>query len=129
MSSIKPPDGRSTPIVPDAADGSSDAGAADRVGSPSFRHALEQAGGAERPQGVPAAATPTAAAADPIAELAQAVRAGALSPERAIERLLDRAISGVGAQLSPAQRAELGAVLRSALESDPALSELRNAVK
>ena len=129
MSSIKPPDGRSSPIAPGVSDGSSEPGAAERVGGPSFRQALEQAGSAERPQAASAAGSTGAAATDPIAELAQAVRAGALSPEQAIDRLVDRAVSGVGGQLSQAQRAELGAVLRSALESDPALSELRDAVK
>jgi len=129
MSSIKPPDGRSSPIATGTADGSSEPGAAERVGGPSFREALDQAGGAERSQGVSAGATAGAATADPIAELAQAVRAGALSPEQAIERLVDRAVSAVGAQLSQAERAELGAVLRSALQSDPALSDLRGAVK
>ncbi len=129
MSSIKPPDGRSSPIATGTADGSSEPGAADRAGGPSFREALDQAGGAERSQGVSAGATAGAVTADPISELAQAVRAGALSPEQAIERLVDRAVSAVGAQLSQAERAELGAVLRSALQSDPALSELRDAVK
>jgi hypothetical protein len=129
MSSIKPPDGRSSPIATGTADGSSEPGAAERAGGPSFREALDQAGGAERSQGVSAGATAGAATADPISELAQAVRAGALSPEQAIERLVDRAVSAVGSQLSQAERAELGAVLRSALQSDPALSELRDAVK
>lgn len=57
------------------------------------------------------------------------MRSGALSAEQAIDRLVERTLAGVGAGLSEAQRAELGAVLRSALESDPALSELRDAVQ
>jgi hypothetical protein len=129
MTSIKPPDGRPGPISPSSTGGSSDSGAAERVGSSSFRQALEQAGGAAPTQGAAAANTAGATAADPIAELAQAVRSGALTAEQAIERLLDRALTGVGARLSPAQRDELTAVLRSALEGDPALSELRDAVK
>jgi hypothetical protein len=130
MTSIKPPDGRPS-AIPASSSGSSEPGAAERSGGPSFRQTLEQAGAAgqtQAPAGTASGAAATASA-DPIAELAQSVRSGALTAEQAIERLVDRAVTGVGAQLSPAQRAELTAVLRGALESDPALRELRDALE
>jgi hypothetical protein len=68
-------------------------------------------------------------AADPVSELAAAVRSGAIDSEQAIERLLDRAVGGVGSRLSSAQRQELTVVLRQALDHDPALRELRDALK
>jgi hypothetical protein len=126
MTSIKPPDGRPGVVIP-IDSGSSEPAAPERVGGPSFREVLEQAGAAGQAQASAGAAGSTAA--DPIAELANAVRGGALSAEQAIERLVERAVAGIGARLSPAQRAELTAVLRGALESDPALRELREAVK
>jgi hypothetical protein len=129
MSSIKPTDPRSTPVSPSSPD-SVEQGGTERAGGPSFRDALERAGDAGHAQGPGAAATARGpAAADPVAELAQAVRSGALSAEQALERLVERAVSGVGRGLSQAQRAELTVVLRTALESDPALRELRDALK
>jgi hypothetical protein len=131
MSAIKPPDGRPTSVAP-TGQGSSETGAAQRSSGPSFRQALDEARAAT---GSPAAGTvgaggtAGAAAADPIAQLASAVRSGAVSAEQAIERLLDRAVGGVSARLSQDQRAELTAVLRQALEHDPALRELRDALK
>lgn len=128
MSSIKPPDGRPS-AVPATGGSAGEAGPAERAVGPSFRQALERAGGAAQPQGPGAAATAASSPGDPVAELARAVKSGALSPEQAIERLVERAVAGIGAQLSAAQRSELTAVLRGALESDPALRELRDAVK
>ena len=63
------------------------------------------------------------------ATLASAVRSGALQPDQAVQQLVDRALSGVGGKLSEAQRLELTAVLREALENDPALRELRKAIR
>ena len=131
MSGIKPPDGRPSSIAP-TDPGASDASAPERAGGASFRQALDAARGASGAQ--PAAAggaadAAAAASADPIAQLASAVRNGAVSPEQAIETLLDRAVGGVSARLSQAQRVELTAVLRQALDHDPALRELRDALK
>lgn len=129
MTSIKPPDGRPATISPTGV-GPGEAGGAERAGGPSFREALERAGGASPAERSDAVAAQTgAAAADPVAELAHAVRSGALSAEQAIERLVERAVGAVGGQLSPAERSELTAVLREALRSDPALRELQDAVK
>jgi hypothetical protein len=124
MTSIKPPDGRPSAVPPA---GAGEAGSAERAGGPSFREALERAGGAVQAEGT--APAQTSVAADPVGELARAVRSGALSAEQAIERLVERAVAAVGGQLSAAQRSELNAVLHEALQSDPALRELRDAVK
>jgi hypothetical protein len=70
-----------------------------------------------------------ARASDPIAELARAVRAGAVSKEQALEQLIERAAAGVQHTLSAPQREELVAVLRSSLQTDPALSALREALE
>ena len=58
---------------------------------------------------------------DAIGQLAHSVRAGNLSVEQAMERLLEHAVSGVQVRLSETERAELVALLRSALAQDPAL--------
>jgi len=126
MSSIKPPGGAPLPIQPSTTP-AGDAGAAEQAAGPSFRQALDSAAGTGQVQ-QPAAAAPGSVTADPIAELAQAVRAGALSREQALERLVERAVSGVGAELTQTQRAELSAVLREALQNDPALRELTDAL-
>jgi hypothetical protein len=126
MTSIKPPDGRPSSIPPA---GPGETGSPERAGGPSFREALERAGSAGQTEGTARAPAETAAAADPVGELARAVRSGALSAEQAIERLVERAVAAVGGQLSAAQRSELSAVLHEALQSDPALRELRDAVK
>jgi hypothetical protein len=131
MSSIKPPDGR-LPAAPLGPTGNRELGGpegAEKAGGPAFRELLEGA----RPVDAGQAAAAQAGAAgsvgtDPIHALAQAVRAGAISPQQALDQLVERAASGVASGLSQAQRAELVVVLRTALESDPALRELRDAI-
>jgi hypothetical protein len=135
MSSIKPPDGR----VPGAGTAASSpegsaAGGVQRSGG-SFEAALDAA---EQARAAPSASAAQAGnvqhaggarAADPIAELARAVRGGALSKEQALEQLIERVAGGVHHALSAPQRAELIAVLRSSLQTDPALSALRDALE
>jgi hypothetical protein len=103
--------------------------AAKPVGGVSFRDQL--AGTVELGSAQPVAthAAELAAGADPIAQLAQSVRSGALSPDAALQSLVDRAVGEVASSLSPAQRAELTGVLRAALETDPTLRELRSALE
>jgi hypothetical protein len=127
MSSIKPPDGRGAgaglPVSPEQGAGATGPAGAD------FREALSRA---EKPAaGEAAAAAGTApasqaAATDPLAELAGLVRSGALTPDAALDRLVERALGGVARGLDDAQRAELASVLRTALEADPALQALRD---
>jgi hypothetical protein len=127
MTSIKPPDGRSAPGPVGPAGGKREAEGAERVG-PGFREKLENASAAGSAKPTATHGAGPAAGADPVGELAQAVRAGTLSAEQAIERLVERAATTVGRGLSQAQRAELTAVMREAVQSDPALRELRDAL-
>jgi hypothetical protein len=123
MSTIKPPDGR-PPAGGSGSDGPQGPGAAEGTG-PSFQQVLE--GGPT--QGAAAAQQAGAAAgADPVGQLAAAVKRGELTPDQAIEQLVERAAGQMAAQLSEAQRAELVAVLREAVETDPSLRELRDAL-
>jgi hypothetical protein len=46
-----------------------------------------------------------------------------------MQHLVDRAVGDVARSLSPAQREQLAGVLRSALESDPTLRELRSVLE
>jgi uncharacterized protein with von Willebrand factor type A (vWA) domain len=66
---------------------------------------------------------------DPAA-LAQAVRSGALTPEQAVDQLVERAMAATGAAgaLSQSQQAELRALLLEAVQIDPALRDLRDAI-
>lgn len=125
MSSIKPPDGRGAvggvPTAPGQAPFAAAPAGAD------FREALARAEGAAAAEGAQAASGPAAAlGSDPLGELAGLVRSGALTPDQALDRLLDRALGQVGRGLSEAQRAELAVVLRTALEADPGLQALRS---
>jgi hypothetical protein len=133
MTAIKPPDGRSGPgSVAPGSSGSSGATGPDGAERTTFRDALEQAEGAGKTaaeQTSSAGASQGGTAPDAISELARAVRSGALPPDQAVERLVDRALAGVADKLSEAQRLELTAVLRQALENDPALGELRKAIR
>jgi hypothetical protein len=130
MTSIKPPDGRSPAGgVPPASSGSRGPDGPERTG-PSFRDALDGASATNSTAG----ASPSSAggaqsgAADPIRELAQAVQTGALTADQALEQLVERVAGQVGRRLTPAQRTELTAVLQTALQSDPALGALRQAL-
>jgi hypothetical protein len=134
MTAIKPPDGPPLkgPISPASANTTGAAGSAgpERT-SATFRDALEQATAAGKAAAhtESAGASQGGAAPDAISDLATAVRSGALQPDQAVQQLVDRALSGVGGKLSEAQRLELTAVLRQALENDPALADLRKAVR
>jgi hypothetical protein len=110
MTSIKPPQSPSAgPIEPGAA--------LPEAGPP------RSTGSATGPAGV----TPGQASApsDPIAALAADVQAGRIGMNDAVEQLVERTVARMGARLSAEERAELGAMLREALESDPVLSSLR----
>jgi len=69
----------------------------------------------------------SASTAQSIAELARAIQAGALTPDQAVDRLVDQTLARVNKQLSAAQLTELSGLLRDALLSDPTLSALRRA--
>ena len=123
MTSIKPPDGHSPagPIGPAA--GAREPEGPERAG-PSFRETLA----GPSPTATGTAAAHGAANADPIATLAQAVKAGSVSPDQALDHLVERVVSGLARRLTEAQRTELTTVLREAMRSDPALRQLRDAL-
>lgn len=106
--SIKPPGGPpSTPPLPAGVDGP-------REGR--FRGALEGAA-------PPASTAPTAPSE--LSAVAAELRAGTLTPEAAVSRLLERHLgSGPARALTPVARAELERLLRARLEDDPALRAL-----
>jgi hypothetical protein len=141
MSPIKPPDGKvpgaasppsgSAPTSPNVEQRAGVAFDDALAAAERARTAASQSAGPSAVQQSAASAQAQSIAraggADPIAELAHAVRTGALSPEQALERLVDRIADNTGKHLSVAQRAELGVLLRSALQTDPALIALRDA--
>ena len=56
------------------------------------------------------------------------VRAGRLSVEQAVERLVDDAVAAVADTLSPEQRQDLRSILRETIAADPTLSALANEI-
>jgi hypothetical protein len=122
MSSIKPPGGK----PPIDQSGPSQAPEGAEATGPSFGDALQSARQAQAaPEARPTEAGAQSGATEPIAELADALERGELNVEQALERLLEHSLAGVDRQLSAEQRGELLAMLRSALEHDPALAELK----
>jgi hypothetical protein len=113
-SGIKPP---GAPGTPPNVSGPEAGGA--RPAGESFRAELEKTSEAGAPGG-PAAT----ARAETVRALAAEVRAGRITGPEAIERLVQRALASAGA-LPPARRAELEALLRSALEEDPTLASMQ----
>jgi hypothetical protein len=128
MTSIKPPDGRSPAGAAGSATSSTrELEGPERAGE-SYRETLAGTGPAGAARASAAQNAVGAASADPVAQLAQAVRAGSVSPQQALDHLVERAVAGMARRLTETQRAELTAVLREAMQSDPALCELREAI-
>jgi hypothetical protein len=110
-----PPGAGSTPEVGGA--GAADGGA--------FRAAMDEPG-ADAVREPRAGATASSARADALRALAEEVRSGRIDASTAIDRLVERALgAGPVAALPPARRAELEALLRSALEEDPTLAAMQ----
>jgi|SRR4051812_30911538 len=64
------------------------------------------------------------AAIAPVADIAADLRAGAISPEAALDRVIDRVLAQqVGPDAPSAVRAQVAAALRQALEDDPLLAQ------
>lgn len=102
-------------------------GAAETPRTEAFRETLG-AQTVEAPVETQRSEGPSAAAQASIGELsrlAEAVRAGQLSPAQVIDALVARQLeSPMAKMLSAPQRAQLEAVLRSRLESDPTLAAM-----
>lgn len=123
MTSIKPP-ATSVPAPTDLA-GDASAARSERADQASFQGAVRDAQAGQGAAGVTAATG--VASADPIAALSQQIRAGTLSVDQAIDRLVERATEGgMAKHLGTRERAELTELLRSALASDPTLTALRD---
>jgi len=122
MTSIKPPDPRTAERLGSSTPG--ETGHAPDAAGPSFREVLQ--GGAPAEANARPEAASSAAAADAPSALAQALRAGTISPDQALDQLVERAVAT--GPLSDPQRAELRAILANALQSDPALRELRDSL-
>jgi hypothetical protein len=120
MTSIKPPDPRAAERLGSSTPG--ETGRAPDAAGLSFREVLE-GGGSAQASARPEAANATASADAPSA-LAQAIRAGTISADQALDQLVERAVAT--GPLTDPQRAELRAILANALQSDPALRELRD---
>lgn len=74
----------------------------------------------------PASAVTQTGATTSLAELASAVKSGAMEPSAVIDRLVEKALSAPAAQrLTDAGRVELERTLRSALAQDPTLLALQ----
>lgn len=85
-----------------------------------FRGALDAARPAE------AARSVDGSRASDVAELAAAVKGGAIEPSAVVDRLVERALAAPAARgLTDAGRAELERSLRSALAEDPTLLALQ----
>jgi len=69
----------------------------------------------------PAAPVTTPAPPDAVASVAAELRAGTITPEKAVERLVDMTLGSVGAKLPEAARAELRGRLEALLAEDPYL--------
>ncbi|MBX3275114.1 MAG: hypothetical protein KF729_32920 [Sandaracinaceae bacterium] len=110
----------STPIKPPGATpGTSDAAGVEPTGEES---GVERAGGSFRAALDDARAVGTPAAS--VGPLEAELRAGRITPEAAIERLVDRALASASG-LPESRRAALEAQLRDALAADPTLIALR----
>ena len=117
MTSIKPPSGPSTtlPYTVGELQGGTSAAAPDGPES-----VLAPTGG------LPAAGIGQGNRVD-LVELARAVEQGQLSMAQAVDRLVEGTVGRVpGGQLTDLERAELSALLRQAVQTDPTLTALRN---
>jgi hypothetical protein len=127
MTSIKPPGGKPPSGPADAASHpSGSTHGAERAG-PTFGETLREAADAARTERAGPSQPP--AALEPVAALAEAVKAGELSADQAIDQLLERTVGELAPRLTGAERAELLSTLRSALETDPALAAIVQQLK
>ncbi len=95
-----------------------------RSGATGFAEKLAKASGAGKSQ-VAAKASGAAHAAkiSSVSDIGQALKAGQITPQAAIERVVERVVDRqAGANAPAAVKQQLAAVLRQALEDDPGLA-------
>lgn len=117
--------GTGSPVPPEA---TSEATASETkgVGGKDFAEKLDRSGAAAT--GVEAAGASTGAAragtTSAVGEIGADLKAGRVSPEAALEQVIDRILDRqLGPGAPPAVREQVEAALRDALESDPLLAE------
>jgi hypothetical protein len=93
-----------------------------------FADKMDKAAGAGATQSPEAAAsavqTQKTAATQRVADIGADLRAGKISPQTAVERVIDRVVARqVGPDAPPAVREQVAAALRQAIEDDPLLAE------
>jgi hypothetical protein len=123
------PSGPRPPVESEPAQGSDPAAAADPARETAFAGKVDEAAASAASSAAasvgPASPTASTAPSDPIARIAADLDAGSISPEMAIQRIVDATID---AQLGPdapaALRDELRAVLEQLLHEDPHLGSL-----
>lgn len=110
-----------TPIKPP---GAGDSAAADPA-------ALDPGGSVDPTEGTEQAERPEEAEVinEPLDQIASDLKAGRIDMDTAMDQLVEQATQGAAQALTETGRAELRAFLRSALESDPALSQLVRELK
>jgi hypothetical protein len=129
-----PPDGVQGADEAQASRAASGKGLAEKVGGPeppAEAARAQQASGpteaarAQQASGsAEAARAQQAAAASPVADIVADLRAGKVSAQAALERVIDRVLAHqVGPDAPTAVREQVGAALRRALEEDPLLAE------
>jgi hypothetical protein len=95
-----------------------------RSGAAGFAEKLAKAssaGKAEAP--AKASGTARAAKASSVSDIGQALKAGQITPQAAIERVVERVVARqAGAKAPAAVKQQLATVLRQALEDDPMLA-------
>jgi len=93
-------------------------------GGKAFAEKLERGGAAEHARDPAASATTSAAGAPSVADIGAELRAGTITPEKALDQVIARILDKqVGAHAPPAVRAQVEAALRDAVASDPLLIE------
>jgi hypothetical protein len=105
-------------LPPEGAPAPDEASEAKRAADKGFAAAIDRAA---TPAGASRAAEPTAVG--PVADIAADLRAGKLTPQAALEQVIERILDHqVGATAPPALRAQVATALRQALEDDPVLA-------
>lgn len=127
MTSIKPPGGKPSSGSTDAAARPSGSTQGAEPTGPTFGETLREAADAARTERAGPSQPP--AGLEPVAALAEAVKAGELSADQAIDQLLERTVGEFGPRLGAAERAELLSTLRSAFETDPVLAAIVQQLK
>jgi hypothetical protein len=113
--------GSGTPLPPEGAPGADEAKG---PGGKGFAQAADRAAAAATQPSQEAAQAGQTEAVGAVGDLVADLRAGKISPQAALEKVIDRVLAQqVGPDAPPAVRERVGAALRQALEDDPLLAD------